>query len=55
MAKSLRSKRKRKMRAAKRVRYGKKELDKLKNMLETHILTEVNKQDVEMKTIEDTG
>ncbi|XP_022195420.1 protein LLP homolog [Nilaparvata lugens] len=33
MAKSLRSKWKRKMRAEKRVRYGKKELEKLKTML----------------------
>ncbi|XP_075229218.1 protein LLP homolog [Lycorma delicatula] len=34
MAKSLRSKRKRKMRAEKRERYGKKELERLKTMLE---------------------
>ncbi|XP_074594902.1 protein LLP homolog isoform X2 [Brevipalpus obovatus] len=35
MAKSLRSKRQRKMRAIKRVRYGEKELARLKKMLET--------------------
>lgn len=34
MAKSLRSKRKRKMRAIKRVRYGEKELKKLKEILQ---------------------
>lgn len=51
MAKSLRSKKKRKMRAAKRVRYGKKELDKMKNMLETHMTTELKAQDVDMKNV----
>jgi len=35
MAKSLRSKRQRKMRAIKRIRYGEKELARLKKMLET--------------------
>lgn len=43
MAKSLRSKWKRKMRAAKRERYGKKELEKLKMVLG------LNTTDVEMK------
>uniref|UniRef100_A0A1B6MBF2 Protein LLP homolog n=1 Tax=Graphocephala atropunctata TaxID=36148 RepID=A0A1B6MBF2_9HEMI len=43
MAKSLKSKWKRKMRAIKRERYGKKELDRLKNMLG------INTTDVEMK------
>uniref|UniRef100_A0A8D8X442 Uncharacterized protein n=1 Tax=Cacopsylla melanoneura TaxID=428564 RepID=A0A8D8X442_9HEMI len=33
MAKSLRSKRERKLRRVKRVRYGKKELERLKNMI----------------------
>lgn len=33
MAKSIRSKWRRKMRAIKRIRYGVKELDRLKNML----------------------
>lgn len=43
MAKSLRSKWKRKMRAAKREKYGKKELEKLKTVLG------LNTTDVEMK------
>ncbi|KAG8268348.1 hypothetical protein J6590_027509 [Homalodisca vitripennis] len=43
MAKSLKSKWKRKMRAIKRERYGKKELDRLKKMLG------LNTTDVEMK------
>lgn len=43
MAKSLRSKWKRKMRAAKREKYGKKELEKLKMVLG------LNTTDVEMK------
>lgn len=34
MAKSLRSKRKRKMRAIKRIRYGEKEMARLQNMIE---------------------
>jgi len=34
MAKSLRSKRKRKMRAVKRIRYGEKEMARLQNMIE---------------------
>lgn len=34
MAKSIRSKRMRKLRAFKRIRYGEKELARLKNMLE---------------------
>lgn len=43
MAKSIRSKWKRKMRAIKRERYGKKELEKLKTMLG------LNTTDIDMK------
>jgi hypothetical protein len=46
MAKSLRSKRKRKMRAIKRERYGKKELEMLKETVEG-----INTKDEEMKEI----
>ena len=46
MAKSIRSKRKRKMRNIKREKYGKKELERLKGILET-----AQKQDVEMKDL----
>lgn len=42
MAKSIRSKWRRKMRAIKRIRYGVKELDRLKNML-------VNAGEIEVK------
>ncbi|KAG8236319.1 hypothetical protein J437_LFUL015946 [Ladona fulva] len=48
MAKSIRSKWKKKMRAVKRVRYGKKELEKLKL-----IVGEGNNTDTEMKSISD--
>lgn len=41
MAKSLRSKRARKMRAIKRVRYGQKELTRLQDMLQKAETTEV--------------
>lgn len=46
MAKSLRSKRKRKMRAIKRERYGKKELEMLKKTVEA-----INTKDENMKEI----
>ena len=46
MAKSLRSKRRRKMRSIKREKYGKKELERLKG-----ILDKAKDQDVEMKDL----
>uniref|UniRef100_A0A8D9FET5 Protein LLP homolog n=1 Tax=Cacopsylla melanoneura TaxID=428564 RepID=A0A8D9FET5_9HEMI len=49
MAKSLRSKRERKLRRVKRVRYGKKELERLKNMLGIKDTT----TDADMQAIED--
>lgn len=51
MAKSLRSKRERKLRRIKRVRYGKKELQRLKTMLGITDTT----TDAEMKNLEDVA
>ena len=53
MAKSLRSKWKRKMRAIKRERYGKKELDKLKMIVNNGKMNESN--DVEMSALSEVA
>ncbi|XP_015781194.1 protein LLP homolog [Tetranychus urticae] len=58
MAKSLRSKFKRKMRAIKRVRYGQKELDRLKKMLAEAANNEsielAKPKEIDMKATEET-
>ncbi|XP_071039645.1 protein LLP homolog isoform X3 [Parasteatoda tepidariorum] len=46
MAKSLRSKWKRKMKAVKRVRYGEKELKRLKSILPNPVAIDVNMSDI---------
>ncbi|XP_046397260.1 protein LLP homolog [Ischnura elegans] len=54
MAKSLRSKWKKKMRAVKRVRYGKKELEKLKLIVGTGSKTDVDMENIsEIATVTD--
>jgi hypothetical protein len=58
MAKSLRSKRKRKMRAIKRIRYGEKELLRLKNMCnksDNNLKNQININKDLMETNESIG